>query len=137
MKQKDHPWLGIDAIILNADKTKVLLIKRSSKAYHGMWGFPSGKMKWGEEVRETVVREVKEETGLDIEVVRFVGRYYDKRGRHPSKTMICLPHLCRITGGRLKASSDALDVKWFPLQKVKAMELAFDHKQMLIDERMI
>jgi 8-oxo-dGTP diphosphatase len=133
----DHPWIGIDAIILSEDKTKILLIKRGSKAYHGYWGFISGTMDWGEEVQETVIREAKEETNLDIEVVRFVGRYYDKKGRHPTKTMICLPHICRVIGGELKASDDALEAKWFTLEEIKDMELAFDHKQMLIDEGLI
>ena len=137
MTKKDHPWIGIDAIILNEDKTKVLLIKRGSKAYHGMWGLVSGKMDWDEEVKETVVREVKEETNLDVEVGRFVCRYYDKRGRHPTKTMICLPHICKVVGGKLKAGSDALEAKWFSLDEVKNMDLAFDHQQILIDEGLI
>ncbi len=137
MTSKDHPWIGIDAIILNEDKTKVLLIKRGSKAYHGMWGFISGKVEWGEEIKETVIREAKEETNLDIEVVRFVGRYYDKKGRHPTKTMICLPHICRVIGGELKAGDDALEAKWVSFEEVKNMELAFDHKKMLIDEELI
>ena len=137
MEQKDHPWIGIDAIILNEDKTKVLLVKRGSKAYHGMWGFVSGKVDLGEEIRETVVREVKEETNLDVKIVKFVGRYYDKKGRHPTKTMICLPHICKAIGGELKADDDALDAKWFSLEEVKDMDLAFDHKQMLIDEKLI
>lgn len=137
MEQKDHPWIGIDAIILNDDDTEILLVKRGSKAYHGMWGFVSGKMNWGEEVKEAVVREAKEETNLDVEIVKFVGRYYDKRGRHPTKTMICLPHICRVIGGKLKAGDDALDAKWFSLKEIKKMDLAFDHKQMLVDEKLI
>jgi len=134
---QDHPWIGIDAIILNEDKTEILLIKRGSKAYHGMWGFISGKVEWGEEIKETVIREAKEETNLDVEVVKFVGKYYDKKGRHPTKTMICLPHLCKVVGGELKAGDDATEAKWFSLTEVKNMELAFDHKQMLFDEGLI
>jgi len=137
MEQKDHPWIGIDAIILNEERTKVLLIQRGGKAFHGMWGFISGTVELGEEIKEAVIREVKEETNLDVEIVKYVGRYYDKKGRHPTKTMICLPHICRIVGGKLQASSDALDAKWVSLKDVKKMELAFDHKQMLIDEKLI
>lgn len=133
----DHPWIGIDAIILNEDKTKILLIKRGSKAYHGFWGFVSGLPKWGEEVKEAVIREAKEETNLDVEIVKFIGKYYDERGRHPTKTMYCLPHICKVVGGELKADDDALDAKWFDLAEVKDMELAFDHKQILIDEGLI
>lgn len=138
MNQQDHPWIGIDAIIINSD-AEILLIKRSldSKAYPGLWSLVSGKVEWGEEVKDAVIREVKEETSLDIEIVRFVGRYYDKKGRHPTKTMICLPHICKVIGGELEAGSDAVEAKWFKLTEVKNMELAFDHKQMLEDEKII
>jgi 8-oxo-dGTP diphosphatase len=135
--EEDHPWIGIDAIILNDDKSKILLIKRGSEAYHGMWGLVSGTVDWGEEVEEAIIREAKEETNLDIEIVKFVGKYYDKKGRHPTKTMICLPHICKVAGGELKPGSDALDARWFSLEELKDMELAFDHKQMLIDEGLI
>ncbi|MFH1030087.1 MAG: NUDIX hydrolase [bacterium] len=137
MQNNDHPWLGVDAIILNKTEDEVLLIKRGSKTYYGMWGFVSGKVEWGEEVKETVIREAKEEVNLDIEIIRFVGRYYDKKGRHPTKTMICLPHICKVKSGELKAGSDAMEAKWFSFKEVKNMELAFDHKQMLIDEGFI
>ncbi len=136
MKQ-DHPWIGVDAIILSDDKAKVLLIKRGSKTYHGMWGLVSGKVDWGEEVKEAVIREAREEVNLNVEVVRFVGRYYDKKGRHPTKTMICLPHVCRVIGGRLKAGSDAEDAKWFSFDEIRKMDLSFDHKQMLMDEGLL
>ncbi|MFA4996157.1 MAG: NUDIX hydrolase [Patescibacteria group bacterium] len=136
--KQDHPWIGIDAIILNNDG-ELLLVKRSlnSKVYPGLWSLVSGKVEWEEEVAEAVIREAKEETGLDVEIVKFVGRYYDKKGRHPTKTMICLPHICKVIGGKLKAGSDVIGVKWFKLIKVKNMELAFDHKQMLQDEGLI
>lgn len=137
MQNNDHPWIGIDAIILNETEDKVLLIKRGSKTYYGMWGVVSGKVEWGEEVKETVIREAKEEVNLDIEVVRFVGRYYDKKGRHPTKTMICLPHICKVKSGELKAGSDAMEAKWFLFEEIKNMELAFDHKQILADEGFI
>ena len=132
----DHPWIGVDAIILN-DKNEILLIKRGSKTYHGYWGLIAETVEWGEEMKEAVVRGVKEETNLDVEVIKFVGRYYDKKGRHPTKTMLALPHICKVIGGELKAGSDALEAKWFLLEEVKKMELSFDHKQMLEDEGLI
>jgi len=136
--KQDHPWIGIDAIITNSNN-EILLVKRDagSKAYPNLWSLISGKVDWGEEVKEAVIREVKEETSLDIEVIKFTGKYYDKKGRHPTKTMICLPHICKVVGGELRAGSDAEDAKWFKLDDVKNMELAFDHKQMLEDEKLI
>ena len=51
--------------------------------------------------------------------------------------MICLPHICKVIGGKLKAGSDALEAKWYSLEEIRKMDLAFDHKQMLIDEGLI
>jgi len=137
MGKNKRPIIAITAIILNKDKNKILLIKRGGKSCHGMWSLVSGKIDWGEEIKETVIREVKEETNLDVEVGKYVGKYYDKRGRHPTKTKISLPHICKVVGGEIKPGSDALDVRWFSLEEVKKMDLAFDHKESLIDEELI
>lgn len=136
-KKQDHPWLGVDAII--EKDGLILLVKRSasSKVYPGLWSLPSGKVEWGEEVSEAVKREVLEETGFDVEVEQFVGRYYDARGRHPSKTMICLPHTCKIIGGELKSGSDAAEANWFSPAEIRSLDLAFDHKKMLEDEGLL
>ncbi len=137
MTYQEHPWIGIDAIILNEEKNKILLIKRWWNTYYWMWGLISGKLDWGEEVKEAVLREVKEETNLDVEIIRYIGRYYDKRWRHPTKTMICLPHICKIIWWEMKAGDDALEARWFSFEEVKNMDLAFDHKQVLLDEKLI
>jgi len=50
--------------------------------------------------------------------------------------MVCLPHYCEIIEGELKAEEGS-EVKWFPLEEVKNMDLAFDHKRMLLDEELI
>jgi len=92
MDQKDHPWIGVDNIIVD-DEGRILLVKRSEniRSYPGMWGLVSGYIEWGETVEDALKREAKEEIGVEIEIVRFTGRYYDKKGRHPTKTIICLP----------------------------------------------
>ena len=125
----DHPWIGIDAIILNEDKTKVLLIKRGSKAYHGYWGFVSGCVDWGEEIKETVVREAKEETNLDIEIIKQFHTYSDPK-RDPRHHTVSVVFIAKAFGN-LKAGDDAKQTHIFPLNKIP--NLCFDHDQIIED----
>ncbi len=140
MTQNDHPWIGVDNIIIN-DDGKILLIKRSKqeKNFPGMWGLVSGKMEWGETVEQALKREAMEEVGVEVEIVRFTGRYYDKPGRHPSKTMICLPHICKIKSGEPVANQpeEVEEVRWFDPEEIKNLPMGYDHKQMLEDEGLI
>jgi 8-oxo-dGTP diphosphatase len=56
---------------------KILLIKRSTPPFVGYWALPGGRVDHGETVEQTIVREVKEETGLDITIMRKVGEYHE------------------------------------------------------------
>lgn len=135
MEQK-RPYLGVDAIIVN-ELGEVLLIHRTGKNFNGYWGLVSGMVEWNETIELALKREVMEEIGVEIDILKFTGRYYDKIGRHPTKTVICLPHLCEIKKGIPKPVSECDDIKWASPEEIKNMELAYDHMQMLIDEKII
>lgn len=130
------PYIGVDAIITNTDN-EILLIHRTGKNFNGFWGLVSGMVEWGETISDALKREVMEEIGVEIEIQKFTGRYYDKIGRHPTKTVICLPHICKITSGVPSAVSECDEVKWFKPAEVRKMTLAYDHIQMLLDEGLI
>ena len=135
MKEK-RPYLGVDAIFVN-DEQEILLIHRTGKNFNGYWGLVSGMVEWNEEVQDALKREVKEEIGVEIEEIQYTGRYYDTIGRHPSKTVICLPHFCKIKSGIPSAVSECDEVKWFKKEEIRNMELAYDHKKMLEDAGLI
>ncbi len=135
----DHPYIGVDAIIQN-DDDKILLIKRSetSKAYPNMWGLVSGMVEWGESVEDALKREVQEEIGQEIYDIEYTGKYYDAIGRHPTKTVICLPHRCKLRDYNfILEPREVSELVWFLPSEIRNMNLAFDHKQMLIDEKII
>tara|TARA_Y100000310_G_scaffold340894_1_gene438215 strand:+ start:623 stop:1039 length:417 start_codon:yes stop_codon:yes gene_type:complete len=136
----DHPWISTDALITN-DEGKILMIKRakSEKTFPNMWGLVGGFMEWGETVEECVKREVREEIGIEIKDIEFVGRYYDKKGRHPTRTDITLLHRAKIKSGipKVNQPEEISEVKWFTPEEIKEMELAFDYKEMLEDEGLI
>lgn len=140
MENKDRPWVGVDAII-QSDDGKILLIQRSqnSKNYPGYWALLSGWIECGETAVAALKREAKEELGIEIEVIKFTGKYYDALGRHPTKTCLCVPHICKIASGEPKPNQPegVQGVKWFSPGKIRKMDLAYDHKQMLQDAGLI
>lgn len=138
--QNDHPRIGVDNIILN-NQGDILLMQRSSqsKTFPNCWGLVSGWMEWWETINDALKREAREEIGIEIEVIRFTWRYYDSIWRHPTKTCVCLPHICKIIAGEIKNNQpeEVQDVRWFRPEEVKELTMSYDHKQMLIDEHLI
>ena len=88
---------------------KVLMIKRGNEPGIGLWSFPGGYVDRGEVVEEAAVREVLEETNLEVEVDYLVGLFSEKG--HP---VIVAAFAAREVGGSLKAGPEALDVGFFP-----------------------
>jgi 8-oxo-dGTP diphosphatase len=120
--------VSIDAVIIR-DK-KILLIRRGVEPFKDYWGTPGGYVGWDETVEDTVRREVKEETNLDVEDMKFVGVYSSPK-RHP-KQVINLVYLVDAKEGEVKVSDDAVLAEWFSLEKIPA-DLAFDHRQNVKD----
>jgi 8-oxo-dGTP diphosphatase len=57
---------------------KILLVKRCTVPFRGYWALPGGRVDPGETVEQTIVREVEEETGLDVIVVSKIGEYHEQ-----------------------------------------------------------
>ena len=66
------------AAIIPYSPDEILLIKRRTVPFSGYWALPGGRVDSGETVEQTIVREVKEETGLDVAIVRKVGEYHEQ-----------------------------------------------------------
>lgn len=113
--------VGHDKIILNFvgaaifnDEGKVLLQRRSDR---NTWGFPGGAMELGESISETARREIKEETGLNIELERLIGIYSDYSDEYPngdSAQPIVIFFLGKIISGNLSIDdSETLELRYF------------------------
>ncbi|MEM2135604.1 MAG: NUDIX hydrolase [Candidatus Jordarchaeaceae archaeon] len=124
------PRIAVDAIIVKDDC--VVLIKRKNPPFQDYYALPGGFVEVGEYVEEAVVREVKEETGLDVEVEKFSGIYDDPK-RDPRGHVVSIAYVCRVVGGELKAMTDAKDVYCVPIKEIKNIKLAFDHAKILSD----
>jgi mutator protein MutT len=115
---KDFIGVGCGAIIIN-DMDEVLLIKRSQGLVMepGTWSRPGGRVEFGEKVEEAVRREIKEEIGIDVEVVRFLEITQTiEDGKH----WISLGFLARHVSGTPRNMEPGKhdEMRWFPLSKL-------------------
>jgi len=119
-----RPIIGVGAVIMRTDQ--VLLVRRGSEPGKNQWSVPGGLVELGETVHETVVREVKEETNLDVEVYGLIdvvnNIVHDKEGKLRFHFVI-LDFFALRKGGKLQAGSDVREVKWVPLSQVKKLNL--------------
>ncbi len=128
MAEPITPKLVVDGII--ADGEKVVLIERGNPPFQGCWALPGGFVDVCETVEEATVREMKEETSLDVEVAELLGVYSDP-ARDSRGHSVSVVHVCRVRGGELWGADDAVDARWFSLNELP--DLAFDHATILAD----
>lgn len=69
------PKLVVAAVVLNKEKNKVLLLQRNEEPGKGLWAFPGGHVERGHDLFETIKNEVKEETGLSVEVYEIINTF--------------------------------------------------------------
>jgi 8-oxo-dGTP diphosphatase len=120
--------------IIRFPPDKILLIKRSTVPFKGYWALPGGRVDPGETVEQTIVREVKEETGLAVAVVSKIGEYHEQGvqdGVEYDYYPACF--LVKTLGGEArKQESEVEEIKLFSLNEIPEA-LAFEHAQMIKD----
>ena len=140
----DRPIAAIGVVVLKKDT--VLMIQRGKPPRDGQWSIPGGKQKLGETWRATAVREVREETGVEIEVIGLVDvvdaivREGDKLlpgvrpdpdaapvGANDGKPILyhytLVDCAAEWTGGEVRAGSDAAHAEWWPLDRLGELPL--------------
>jgi 8-oxo-dGTP diphosphatase len=110
----------------------VLWVQRRFEPRKGLWTMPAGFVEYDEHVEECAVREAKEETGLDVELIRLLGAYMAMDD--PRTRVVLLLYLARRTGGELVPGDDASDARFLPIDS--APPIAFRaHEKALGDIR--
>jgi ADP-ribose pyrophosphatase YjhB (NUDIX family) len=110
------PLVGVGGIVVHDGR--VLLVRRGTEPLKGQWTLPGGMLEVGEALTAGVVREVREETGLDVEPIELIDlldRIELEGGREGNRVRyhyVIADYLCRVTGGELRAASDAEAVRW-------------------------
>ena len=112
-KYPDRPYVGVGAVIV--DGGKVLIVKRKYDPLAGQWSLPGGGVELGETLEDSVVREMLEETGLEIEVGPVI-EVFDRITRDDEGEVkyhfVLVDYLCWPLGGELQASSDVADARF-------------------------
>lgn len=111
-----RPVVGAGAVVQDAD-ARLLVVRRGRAPAVGRWSLPGGRVERGERAAETVVREVAEETGLEVEVTSFVGF---SEAIHHDHHVVILDFLAAVVGGELRPGDDADEVAWVTRAELEA-----------------
>jgi len=127
MKRKypDRPIIGVGGIVFQGDR--VLLIKRGEEPSLGQWSIPGGVVQVGETLEEAVIREIREETHLEVEVLALA-KVLERIFRDPDGRVayhyVLVDFLCRRKAGELKSDSDAQEARFIALQDLLSYQIA-------------
>lgn len=120
--------------IIRFSPDSILLIKRFTKPFKGYWALPGGRVEPGETVEQAVVREVKEETGLDTVIISKIGEYHEQGvqgGVDYNYYPACF--LVETVDGEIKKQdSEIEEIKIFTFNELPEI-LAFEHAKMIKD----
>jgi len=127
------PFVAVDGIVMLYDDQEqcrgMVLIERKNPP-HGM-ALPGGFVDIGESCEHALVREMKEETSLDVEIVRLHGVYSDPQ-RDPRFHTVSAVYVCKAYG-EPKAADDAKKCFVYPLDEIPMEKLVFDHAKIISD----
>ncbi|MFC1657925.1 macro domain-containing protein [Candidatus Omnitrophota bacterium] len=124
-KIEQGPFVTVDAIIEIDDS--IVLIQRSNPPFG--WALPGGFVDYAESLERAVVREAKEETGLDLVDIRQFHTYSDP-GRDPRFHTVSTVYIAKGKG-KPKSGSDAASLKLVKISELKEYEFAFDHQEII------
>ena len=132
MSKPETPLLTVDAVILYNNKNDLILIRRKNPPFQGQLALPGGFVDVGETVENACIREAKEETNINVKIVRLIGVFSDPK-RDPRGHNVTIAFLCEpaTKKEKPKALDDASTLEIIPLLKVKSLKLAFDHKEII------
>lgn len=115
------PKVGVGVLVIQDGK--LLLVQRIMKPEIGKWSIPAGYLDYGEDPKETAVREVLEETNLAVEITGLVDVYFNRDGAAQGGASIFILYSANLLGGTLKAGDDAKAAQFFGPDELP--ELAF------------
>ena len=116
----ERPVVGVGGVIIH--EGRALLIRRGSEPLRGEWSIPGGTLELGETLTEGVVRELREETGVEVHVLGqievFERIFTEKSGektekkKRPRYHFVIVDYLCERVSGEARAGSDVTDVAY-------------------------
>jgi ADP-ribose pyrophosphatase YjhB (NUDIX family) len=108
------PRLGCNAAIFDDDGRVLLMLRTDNQR----WCMPGGMAEVGETSEQSVIREAREETGLEVEILELVGVYSTLPATNNTQTLTIPLYLCAVTGGTLRSSHEDLGLQFWKVEDV-------------------
>lgn len=127
-----HPAVGVGGVVVHDGR--VLLIRRGKEPMRGRWVVPGGTVELGETLQEAVVREVREETGVEVRPldVMLVFDRIERRDGDVQYHYVIVDYRCDYVSGEAKAASDAQDAAWVAEHEIDGYDLPDLAKELVL-----
>jgi ADP-ribose pyrophosphatase YjhB (NUDIX family) len=122
----DNPAVTTQAFVEDA-AGRLLVLRRAHEPQAGAWDLPGGFIESGEHPEDALRREIREETGLEVEMLELLGANTSDYGGRPT---VDVAYRCRVTGGELALSEEKSEAAWLALDEVP--ELAFASENLVL-----
>ena len=125
-----RPAVTADCVVFcnDSDGLSVLLIERANEPFKGCWAFPGGFMEMEENAEDCAKRELKEETGMEVRSLEYLGTFSEVN-RDPRGRTITIAYYAVVEKSDVIGADDASQARWFPIDSIPP--LAFDHDKIL------
>ncbi len=126
----NQPIVGVGAVIIY--NGKILLEKRKGEPGKGRWSIPGGLVELGESAEQTTIREVKEETNLEVEspkLIDVVNNITVDKNDKIKYHYVIIDYFVKLKGGTLKPADDAAELRWVTFDEVKSYNLTKSFKE--------
>lgn len=127
---KNFAYVGVGMVFVK--EGKVLLSKRRIEPRKGIYDIIGGFLNEDEYPKKGIIREVKEETNLDVKIEKILGIYRDTYGENNEPTLNII-YIGKIISGEIKPQDDISELRWFNLEKTKDLKLFKNVKEALSD----
>ena len=119
-----RPLVGVGALLFR--RGRILMAQRGKEPLKGWWSLPGGALETGESLADAVRREVREETGLEVEPLRIF-EVFERILRDAAGAVeyhyVLVDYVCRVTGGELFPGDDVCAVEWMRREDLGAMQI--------------
>lgn len=119
-----RPMVGVGAIIFRRDR--ILMAQRGKEPLKGWWSLPGGALEIGESLADGVRREVREETGLEVEPIQMFEifeRIMRDAAGIPEYHYVLIDYVCKVTGGTLFPGDDVCAVEWVRRKDLNTLQI--------------
>ncbi|MCI5043428.1 MAG: NUDIX hydrolase [Aquisalinus sp.] len=131
MKDKKHIKAAVGAVVFRGHE--VLLVKRGRPPLQGHWSIPGGKIEFGESMQAAVVREVREETGIEIEIIGLIDVFESLPQKDEDGHYLMVDYVARHVGGDPVASDDAEEAEFVSFPEALS-RLAWDQTRTALQQ---